>query len=381
MIRPHGGTLINRVLSDDKKRAILEDIDRYKVIAISEVLAKDIENIARGVFSPLTGFMGSEDFQSVLNRMRLKDDIPWTLPIVLDVSQEKAKELSVGNKVILRYGDINIGLLTVNEIYQYDADEMAQKVYGTSDRSHPGVKNIYEMGDRLVAGEIDLINETPKSFANYSLTPKETRVLFETKGWKDVVGFQTRNTPHLGHEYVQKTALSFVDGIFINPLIGKKKPGDFKDEVIIDSYNTLMNHYYLKDNAVMAILETEMRYGGPREAVFHCIMRKNFGCTHFIIGRDHAGVGDFYHPYASHDIFEEFPDLEIFPIFFKSFSYCKKCGSIVNEKTCPHPMDDHIMFSGTKIRDFLNNGQRPPESQMRPEVADTILKYKNPFIE
>lgn len=381
MIRPHGGKLVNKVLDDDERKSILDDIDNYKKINVSKEVAKDIENIATGVFSPLTGFVDSENFNSILDRMRLKSDIPWTLPVTLDMNEEDAQNYGVGEEVILKYKDVNLALLTIEEKYTYDEDETANKVYGTTEREHPGVNKIYNMGSVLIAGDISLINETPKKFPDYSLTPLETRVLFEERGWKDVAGFQTRNTPHLGHEYVQKTALSFVDGLFINPLIGKKKSGDFRDDVIIDAYNTLMENYYLKDNSVMAILETEMRYGGPREAVFHCIMRKNFGCTHFIIGRDHAGVGDYYHPYAAHEIFDKFPDLGIFPIFFKSFSYCETCGTVVNKKTCPHPMEEHVMFSGTKIRNILDNGEKPPELLMRPEVADTILQYDQPFIE
>jgi sulfate adenylyltransferase len=195
-----------------------------------------------------------------------------------------------------------------------------------------------------------------------------------------VVGFQTRNVPHIGHEYVQKTALTFVDGVFINPVIGRKKPGDFRDDVILETYETLINEYYLRDRAVMAIWQYEMKYGGPREAIHHSIVRKNFGCTHFIVGRDHAGVGGFYEPFAAQDIFESFPDLEIVPVFFKSFSYCTKCGSVVNEKTCPHPPEDHVNFSGTKIRAILQEGKVPDPLLMRPEVAKIILKYDNPFV-
>ena len=237
------------------------------------------------------------------------------------------------------------------------------------------------MGDLLVGGKITLVREMETPFSKYNLRPVETRVLFKEKGWRTVVGFQTRNAPHLGHEYVQKTALTFVDGVFINPVIGRKKRGDFRDEVILEAYNVLIEHYYLKDRAVMSILPFEMRYAGPREAVFHAIVRKNFGCTHFIVGRDHAGVGDFYPPYAAQDIFDEFPDLGIIPLFFKTFYYCKKCGGVVNEKICPHGEEQHIKFSGTRIRELLRRGQRPPREMMRPEVVDVILRSGNPFVE
>jgi sulfate adenylyltransferase len=220
-----------------------------------------------------------------------------------------------------------------------------------------------------------------RTFSEYTLSPKETRILFKEKGWKEVVAFQTRNPPHIGHEYVQKTALTFTDGLFINPIIGKKKAGDFRDEVILASYDALIKHYYLKERAVMSILRTSMKYAGPREAIHHAIMRKNFGCTHFIVGRDHAGVGNYYGPYDAHDIFSEFPDLGIIPVFFRSFSKCTKCGSIVNDKICPHDQKYHINFSGKKIRELLINGKIPPEDMMRKEVAQTILKYEKPFVE
>jgi sulfate adenylyltransferase len=237
------------------------------------------------------------------------------------------------------------------------------------------------MKDKFIGGNIILLSSKKRPFDNYHLNPRETRILFKEKGWREIVAFQTRNPPHLGHEYVQKTALTFVDGIFINPIIGKKKPGDFKDEVILKSYETLMQHYYLKKRSVMSILRTSMKYAGPREAIHHAIMRKNFGCTHFIVGRDHAGVGSYYGPYDAHDIFKEFPDLGITPIFFRSFSRCTKCNSVVNDKICPHDQKYHINFSGKKIRALLREGKIPPEDMMRKEVAETILQYDHPFVE
>jgi sulfate adenylyltransferase len=222
--------------------------------------------------------------------------------------------------------------------------------------------------------------ETPGKFPQFRLIPKETRFLFKARGWRTISGFQTRNAPHLGHEYVQKTALAFVDGLFINPLIGRKKKGDFRDEVTIDAYKELMSHYYLKDAAVLVTLEMEMRYAGPREAVFHAIVRKNFGCTHFVVGRDHAGVGNFYGPYEAQEKFDEYPDLGITPLFFRSFFYCKKCGAVENDKVCPHGSKDHMMFSGTSIRELLMRGIRPTSEMMRPEVVDAILRYSDPFV-
>ncbi len=274
-----------------------------------------------------------------------------------------------------------VAILHLEEKYEFDRDELAEKVFLTMDRAHPGVAKVAAMKEVLLAGSIDLLEVSPTPFDRYKLSPKETRILFKEKGWKTVVAFQTRNTPHIGHEYVQKTALTFTDGIFVNPVIGRKKKGDFKDEVILASYDELIKHYYLKERAVMAILQMEMRYAGPREAIHHAIVRKNFGCTHIIIGRDHAGVGNYYHPYAAQDIFEEFPDVGISPLFFRAFYYCKKCQSVVNEKICPHPPSEQVQFSGTKIRDLLVKGQVPPPELMRPEVAKIIMQFKSPFNE
>ncbi len=380
MIQPHGGRLVERILKGEQKNKILDGAAGLPFVKLDAESVSDVENIATGVFSPLEGFMGKEDFRHVLKQMRLSSDLPWTIPIVLDVGTEEAAKLKVGGQVLLRNEkDEPAAVLHLEEKYAYDKEEMAEKVFQTTDAAHPGVAKVKNMKDVLLAGKIDLIQESPTSFTRYKLSPKETRVLFKEKGWRTVVGFQTRNTPHIGHEYVQKTALTFVDGIFINPVIGRKKKGDFKDEVILASYEELIKNYYLKERAVMAILQMEMRYAGPREAIFHAIIRKNFGCTHIIIGRDHAGVGTYYHPYAAQDIFEEFPDLGIIPLFFRSFYYCKKCLSVVNEKICPHPPSEQIQFSGTKIRDMLVKGEYPPSELVRPEVAKIIMEFKNPF--
>jgi sulfate adenylyltransferase len=378
MPKPHGGKLVNREIAEHEKEKFIEQASELPTININEGLAKDVENIAKGVFSPLEGFLLEEDCSNVLHEKRLANDLPWTLPIILDAPNDF--KVGIGDTITLSYENGTLALMYVEEVYKYDKEEFAQKVYGTLDTSHPGVVKVNNMRDRLIGGKIDLINEMKFPFSKYNLRPVETRILFKEKGWRTVVGFQTRNAPHLGHEYVQKTALTFVDGVFINPVIGKKKKGDFRDEVILEAYDALIKNYYLKDRAVISILPFEMRYAGPREAIFHSIVRKNFGCTHFIVGRDHAGVGDFYPPYAAQDIFDEFPDLGIIPLFFKAFYYCKKCGSVVNEKTCPHGEEHCIKFSGTKIRKMLIKGQHPPKEMMRPEVVDIILRSGNPFV-
>ncbi|MGB7296833.1 MAG: sulfate adenylyltransferase [Candidatus Aminicenantales bacterium] len=382
MINPHGGKLTGRVLWGDGCTDALERAQALPALKISDESISDVENIATGVYSPLEGFMGKADFRNVLNEMRLRNDLPWTIPIVLDAGREEADRFPEGEDIVLQNPSGHpVAVLHLEEKYDFDRDELAEKVFLTMDRAHPGVAKVAAMKDILLAGPIDLLEISPTPFDRYKLSPKETRILFKEKGWKTIVAFQTRNTPHIGHEYVQKTALTFTDGIFVNPVIGRKKKGDFKDEVILASYDELIKHYYLKERAVMAILQMEMRYAGPREAIHHAIVRKNFGCTHIIIGRDHAGVGTFYHPYAAQDIFEEFPDLGIVPLFFRAFYFCKKCQSVVNEKICPHPPSEQIQFSGTKIRDLLVKGQVPPPELMRPEVAKIIMQFESPFNE
>lgn len=332
------------------------------------------------IYSPLTGFLRSDELQSVLDTMRLPNDLPWSIPILLDVS-EKDKAFEEGDAILLYHENTPIARMHVDEIYTCDKKELAKKVFSTTDSAHPGVAKICSMGEYLVGGEIELLNELPNPYERYTLRPVETRVLFRERGWETVVAFQTRNVPHLGHEYLQKSALAFVDGLFVNPVIGKKKRGDYRDDVILKAYETLFKHYYPRDAAVMATVRYEMRYAGPREAIHHAIMRKNFGATHFIVGRDHAGVGNYYGPYEAQEIFQAFPDLGITPMFFKEFFYCKRCKAIVNERICPHPMEDREYFSGTKIRKMIMEGKVPPEYFMRREVYETIKGFENPFVE
>jgi len=382
MIKPHGGKLVDRVLEGKKKADALARTAKAPRLKIDPELVSDVENIATGVYSPLEGFLGEADFRGVLDRSRLRNDVAWTIPIVLDVDRKTAEGLKIGEEVVLEAeAGHPVAILHLEEKYGFDKGETAQKIFGTRDPAHPGVAKVLGMKEVLLAGPVDLLEMTPTPFDGWKLSPKETRVLFEAKGWRTVVGFQTRNTPHIGHEYVQKAALTFTDGLFINPVIGRKKKGDFKDEVILASYEEAIRRYYIKERTTMAILQMEMRYAGPREAIHHAIIRKNFGCTHIIIGRDHAGVGSYYPPFAAQDIFEAFPDLGIVPMFFRSFSFCRTCGSVVNEKICPHPADEHIQFSGTKIRDLLVKGECPPPELMRPEVAKVIMAFKDPFNE
>lgn len=318
MIPPHGHKLIERILDDDQRREVLERAPRLPHIRLGAASIGDVENIAAGVFSPLAGFMGREDFHHVLHQMRLPNDLPWTIPIVLDVDKSEAAGLKTGSDVILTDAEGDpVAVLHLEEKYEYDREEMARKVLGTTDSAHPGAAKVLGLKDVLLSGKIDLFRETPTPYGRFKLSPRETRVLFKEKGWRTVAGFQPSGTPHLGQEPMRKPALAFTDGLFISPVVEKKKKGADKDEVILASCEEHMKDPYLKQRSVMAILQLQMRHAGPREAVFHAVIRKNFGCTHIIIDRDRAGVGNYYHPFAAQDIFEEFPDLGIVPLFFR----------------------------------------------------------------
>lgn len=379
--KPHGKSLVNRVISGKRLETLRREAKEIQQLQLSYDLVADLENIAHGVYSPLEGFLIQEDFLHVLHDMRLSNDVAWTIPIILDVNPEEISGVREGDEVALAYNSKPVAIIKVEEIYGWDKKEYVRSVYKTDDPSHPGVAKTIKRKELLIGGKIDLIDHIHNQFERYTLWPIETRLLFREHGWRTIVGFQTRNVPHLGHEYVQKAALTFVDGLFVNPLVGWKKPGDFKDEVIVKAYETLIRHYYPKDSVVFAVLAMEMRYAGPREAIHHAIVRKNFGCTHFIVGRDHAGVGNFYGPYEAWEIFQEFPDLGITPLFIRESFYCRKCGGMVNAKICPHGDDARIRISGTKLREIIKKGAKPPKEAMRPEVAEVILSFDNPFIE
>jgi len=380
MSLPHGGRLIDRLVPPEDRSRVQEEAAELLDVLVSDEVRKDFESIAYGIFSPLEGPLLRGDYLSVLERGRLSDDVPWTFPIVLDVSEEASSSIGEGDDVAVSQAGEPFAVLHVEEKFGLDRREHASRVFKTLDGAHPGVAKTGEMGPVLLGGRIDLFRETTGRFPRYRLKPKETSFLFKELGWRTVAGFQTRNAPHLGHEYVQKMALAFVDGLFINPLIGRKKAGDFTDEVIIEAYEALMSHYYLRDAAVLVTLEMEMRYAGPREAIFHAIVRKNFGCTHFVVGRDHAGVGDYYGPYEAQEKFDEYPDLGVAPIFFRSFFYCRRCGGVENDRVCPHGPEDRIAFSGTRMRELLRRGERPSREMMRPEVVDAILRHPEPFV-
>jgi len=375
LINAHGGKLVNRVTEADPSGLLSIDI--------SADLANDVENIADGIFSPLEGFLNKQDFESVISKGRLVNDIAWTIPTVLDVDDETGKKMKEAGDVLLKNPDgTGIAILHVEDVYSYDKQSTASGVYGTNDESHPGVAKTNSMNNFLVGGKIDFIqrqNET--EIRKHRMTPIETRKAFDDAGWKTIVAFQTRNPPHVAHEMLQKTAITTRDGVFVNPLIGKKKAGDFKDEIIVKAYETMIANYYSENRCQLSTLHTEMKYAGPKEAIHHAIMRQNYGCTHIIIGRDHAGVGNFYDPFAAHKIFNDYPELEIQPIFFPAFFYCKKCLTFTNPKVCPHDADSREQISGTKLREMIQNGQSPSEFILRPEVAKVIIDFDKPFVE
>lgn len=380
MIRPHGGKLVNRIKTDSSGEP-LNEFRSLPRISVQNDKMRDIENIATGVFSPLEGFNGEEDLKSILDDGRLSNWLPWTIPILLDVKEDVADAAYMSKDIVItEEGGDGLAIMKVEERFSVNKRELAKGIFLTDDPTHPGVQRTFDMNDFLLGGKIELVKEGSNKDHQYGLDPVDTRAVFEKRGWETIVGFQTRNVPHLGHEYVQKTALNFTDGLFINPVIGKKKSRDFRDEVILGTYEVLVNFYFPRERVLLGTLHTEMRYAGPREAIFHAIVRKNFGCTHFIVGRDHAGVGNFYDPYASHKIFQDYTDLGISPLFFSAFFYCNRCDSVATEKTCPHGEDDRSNFSGTLLRDILQKHGNSALSLVRPEVLEVIQKWDDPFV-
>jgi sulfate adenylyltransferase len=374
---PHGSKLINRFVLSERKNT-----DGMYTLKVSNELRNDVENIADGIFSPLEGFVGEQDFQSIVNTGRLSNGVAWTVPITLDIDEQEARRMKDAGQVALA-SDNNekFAILHVEEVYSFDKVACARSIYQTDDIKHPGVEKIVNMKDKLVGGKVDVIKRIEQSpLRKYRMTPVETRAEISRKGWRSVVGFQTRNVPHVAHEMLQKAALNLYDGLFINPLIGKKKQGDFKDELILSTYIALIDSYYPKQMVMFATLHTEMRYAGPKEAIHHAIMRKNFGCSHFIVGRDHAGVGNYYHPFAAQDIFKDYTDLEIQPVFFPAFYYCKRCVMYSNERNCPHGQEFREELSGTNMRKMVGLGEMPPNHLMRPEVAKMIVSFTEPFV-
>ncbi|HHT9126741.1 MAG TPA: sulfate adenylyltransferase [Candidatus Brocadiia bacterium] len=380
-IKPHGGRLVDRILVGEARDELKAKAERpsMKRVVLNEREISDLEMIATGALSPLEGFMCMDDYENVLDTMRLSNGLPWTIPVVLSATDEEAKDLKEGDDVALvDSSNTVLAVLHLEEKHHHDKSKEAVEVYGVDDLNHPGVKYVYQMGNILLGGKISMINRPKhKDFAKYRLDPIETRVLFAKKGWKRIVGFQTRNPVHRAHEYIQKCALEIVDAILLHPLVGETKSDDIPADVRMRSYEVLLEKYYPKDRVALAVFPAAMRYAGPKEAIFHALVRKNYGCTHFIVGRDHAGVGNYYGSFDAHYIFDEFDhgEIGITPLFFDYTFYCKACNGMASYKTCPHDSAHHVSLSGTQVRNMLQQGQAPPPVFTRPEVAQVLCEH------
>lgn len=377
-IAPHGGTLINRLASPEQRQEWLDKAEHLPRIQLDERAVSDLVMIAIGGFSPLTGFMGQADYDRVVNEMHLVNGLPWSIPVTLSVSEADAERLTIGH--LVRLDDATgrfVGVLELTEKYTYDKMHEALHVYRTNEEKHPGVRVVYDQGPVNLAGPVWLLQrDSDPRFPTYQIDPAESRALFREKGWQTVVGFQTRNPIHRAHEYIQKCALEVVDGLFLHPLVGATKSDDIPAEVRMRCYEIMLEHYFPRDRVILAINPSAMRYAGPREAIFHAIVRKNYGCTHFIVGRDHAGVGDYYGTYDAQYIFDEFDPaaLGIVPLKFEHAFYCTRTQAMATTKTSPSLPEERIHLSGTKVREMLRRGELPPPEFSRPEVAAELAK-------
>jgi sulfate adenylyltransferase len=376
---PHGGQLVNRQLRGTMRQAVQERAGSLFKLNLSPMNLSDLELIATGAMSPLTGFMGQSDYVRVVAEMRLSNGLLWSIPVTLPVGTETAAQISIGQEIALCEDDQVLAVLEVAEKYDYDKEQEARLVYGTTDQAHPGVARLYAQGDVMLGGEIWVVNlpqAAQVEFPDLRHTPAQSRRLFARRGWRRIVGFQTRNPIHRAHEYIQKAALEIVDGLFIHPLVGETKADDIPADVRIASYQAILRDYYPAESVILGVFPAAMRYAGPREAVFHALIRKNYGCTHFIVGRDHAGVGNYYGSYDAQRIFDNFKKdelgVEILP--FDYTFYCKKCGMVVSSKTCPHDRENWIFLSGTQVRAMLENGEMLPPEFTRPEVSRVLLE-------
>jgi sulfate adenylyltransferase len=377
-IAPHGGRLVDRKVPAEERQERLREAAELPKVPLGPRALSDLEMISTGVFSPLEGFMAQDDYTNVVEEMRLSNGLVWSLPITLAVDEDTARTANEGSEVALTNGGGDpVATMLLRECYRYDKEREAREVYRTADEGHPGVAALYRQGDVLLGGEVDLIRPPDREpFPRHYYEPEELRTVFVKNGWRRVVGFQTRNPVHRAHEYIQKSALETVDGLLLNPLVGETKSDDIPADVRMRSYEIILEQYYPEDRAVLAVFPAAMRYAGPREAIFHAICRKNYGCTHFIVGRDHAGAGSYYGTYDAQHIFKEFEpaELGITPLFFEHAFFCKHCQMMGTTKTCPHDPSQHVFFSGTKVREMLAEGAYPPPEFSRPEVVEVLME-------
>jgi len=383
LIRPHGGKLVNRWADPQEAARIEREAPRLPRLVLSRRQQSDLQLIASGAYSPLEGFMGHEDLYSVLQTSRLSTGAIWTIPITLAVQRTEARRLPIGHQVAL-YDSHNtlLGLLHLRDRFSTKPEEIARCVFGTTDSVHPGVRRLREEGRWLLGGQVTVLRRSAEvEFPKYHLDPIQTRALIRERGWKTVVGFQTRNPIHRAHEFMLKSALEIFDGLMIHPLVGETQPSDIPARVRLRCYEVLLEGYYPRERTLLTVLPAVMRFAGPREAIFHALVRKNYGCTHFIVGRDHAGVGNFYGPYDAQRAFDDFPpeEVEVVPLRFEHTFYCGACQAMASSKTCPHPASRHVVLSGTKVREMLARREAPPVEFTRPEVAQVLMEmYANP---
>ncbi len=383
LIAPHGGTLVNRIVDAGKAAQLKQQAASLPTITLSAKQACDLEMIAIGAFSPLTGFVGSADFDSICKTMRLATGPAWSIPITLAVNDAVKASLKVGGQAALKHKDGTLlAVINVTEIYPHNKKLEIPNVFGTEDPAHPGVKQVLDEGDWCVAGPIDVLTVTPEKepgeqFTEYRLPPAATRAAFAERGWNTVSAFQTRNPIHRAHEYLTKCALEMTDGLLIHPLVGETKEGDIPADVRMDCYKVLINGYYNLKRTLLTVMPAAMRYAGPREAIQHALTRQNYGVSHFIVGRDHAGVGSYYGTYDAQRIFDNFKpgEIAIEILKFENTFFCKKTGGMASDKTTNSAPEDRIFLAGTKVRDLLKAGQRPPAEFSRPEVADILIKW------
>ena len=378
IIPPHGGALIQRTLTGNDRKKAIEIGSKAISVVLSERGLHDLECLATGVYSPLDGFVTEEAYYTILDKLRLPTGVVWSIPITLQISEQEAIGIEPEAEVALRHPNGTVlALIRVTDVYRPNQSVEAKKVYGTTDGNHPGVAAMISAGTVYLGGPVHLINSFSSSpFPDQSFTPEKTRTEFANRGWSTVVAFQTRNPIHRAHEYLTKVALENVDGLFINPLVGSTKSDDIPADVRMRCYQTLLKNYYPEDRVFLGTYPAAMRYAGPREAILHAISRQNYGCTHFIVGRDHAGVGDYYGTYEAQQIFERFSrkELHIEPLKFEHAFFCKVCGQMASQKSCPHGGDNHVFLSGTKVRELLATGKKPPSQFTRPEIAEILIE-------